>query len=176
MKVFAWLETSHAEFLASIAALSDDQWTWTPAPDRWSAGQTAEHIVLGEALLFRTVKRALASPTNADWEEQTKGKTEFIERVMAPRKGKAIAPESLVPKGMTAAQVIETFERQRVAIVQFAKEADLSRFEQYTVDHPMPVFGTLNAYQWLIYIPLHTMRHTRQILEVKSLWDARSTR
>jgi hypothetical protein len=28
------------------------------------------------------------------------------------------------------------------------------------------VFNTLNAYQWLIYIPLHNFRHNRQIEEV----------
>ena len=30
------------------------------------------------------------------------------------------------------------------------------------------VFGTLNAYQWLIYIPLHNLRHEKQIAEVKA--------
>jgi hypothetical protein len=40
--------------------------------------------------------------------------------------------------------------------------------KQYTVEHPFPVFGTLNAYQWLIYVPLHTMRHDKQIAEVKA--------
>lgn len=29
----------------------------------------------------------------------------------------------------------------------------------------MPVFNMLNAYQWLLYIPLHNVRHNRQIAE-----------
>ena len=33
--------------------------------------------------------------------------------------------------------------------------------------HPFPVFGPLNAYDWLIYVPLHTIRHSRQIVEVQ---------
>jgi len=40
--------------------------------------------------------------------------------------------------------------------------------KEHTVDHPFPVFGTLNAYQWLIYVPLHNMRHDQQIAEVKA--------
>jgi hypothetical protein len=40
--------------------------------------------------------------------------------------------------------------------------------KEHTVDHPFPIFGTLNAYQWLIYIPLHNMRHDQQIAEVKA--------
>jgi len=82
--------------------------------------------------------------------------------------GKAQAPEPLVPQGgMTKAQVKAKFEEQRTMIVKFAKETDLP-LKQFTVEHPFPVFGTLNAYQWLIYGPLHTMRHDKQIAEVKA--------
>ncbi|HVP00576.1 MAG TPA: DinB family protein [Bryobacteraceae bacterium] len=166
-KVLNYLEDSRKEFLASIDDVTAEQWKWKPAPERWSVGETAEHIVLAEALLFANVTKAVASPKNPDWEEKTKGKTEFIERVMAPRLGKATAPEPIVPSGkMTQAQVRETFLKQREEIVKFAQETQVA-LKQHTVDHPFPVFGTLNAYQWLIYIPLHTERHDKQIAEVK---------
>ncbi|MBI3695321.1 MAG: DinB family protein, partial [Acidobacteria bacterium] len=167
-KVVNWLEESRKEFLAAIDGVSEEQWKWKPAPERWSVAETAEHIVLAEAALFGNVQRAISSPANPAWEEKTKGKTEFIERVMAPRLGKAQAPEPLVPKGgMTPAQVKQRFEKQRADIVKFAAETELA-LKQYTADHPFPVFGTLNAYQWLIYAPLHTMRHDKQIAEVKA--------
>src|SRR4029077_17290407 len=153
-KVLHWLEESHQELLASIDGVSEEQRKWKPAPERWSVGETAEHIVLAEALLFENVKKAMASPANPAWEEQTKGKTEFIVQVMAPRLGKAQAPEPIVPRnGMTLAQVQERFDRQRAEIVKFAAEADVP-LKEHTEVHPFPVFGTLNAYQWLIYVPL----------------------
>jgi len=34
--------------------------------------------------------------------------------------------------------------------------------------HPFPIFGTLNTYQWLIFVPLHTFHHDKQIAEVKA--------
>jgi len=34
--------------------------------------------------------------------------------------------------------------------------------------HPFPIFGTLNAYQWLIFVPLHSFDHDKQIAEVKA--------
>src|SRR5271157_3637233 len=117
MKVLNWLDESHKEFLDAIDGLSEEQWTWKPAPNRWSVGETAEHIVLAEALLFDFVQKAMASEVNPDWEEQTKGKTEFIEKVMAPRLGKAQAPEPIVPTGkLTQAEVKERFEKQREEI------------------------------------------------------------
>jgi hypothetical protein len=167
-KVLHWLEESHHEFLASIEGVSEEQWKWKPAPERWSVGETAEHIVLAEALLFENVKKAMASPANPQWEEQTKGKTEFIVQVMAPRLGKAQAPEPIVPRnGLTQAQVRERFEQQREEIVRFASDTNLA-LKEHTEVHPFPIFGMLNAYQWLIYIPLHTERHDKQIAEVKA--------
>ena len=167
-KVLNWLEESRTEFLAAIDGVNDDQWKWKPAPERWSVGETAEHIVLAEALLFENVLNAISSPVNPAWEEKTKGKTEFIEKVMVPRLGKAQAPEPIVPKGaMTPAQVREKFEAQRAGIVKFAADTQVA-VKEHTAEHPFPVFGTLNAYQWLIYVPLHTMRHDKLIAEVKA--------
>jgi|HubBroStandDraft_6_1064221.scaffolds.fasta_scaffold228410_3 uncharacterized damage-inducible protein DinB len=167
-KVLNYLAESRKEYLAAIDGVSVEQWKWKPAPNRWSVGETAEHIVLAEALLFDFVQKAMASEVNPDWEEQTKGKTEFIEKVMAPRLGKAQAPEPIVPTGgLTQEQVRERFEKQRATVEKFAASTELP-LKDHTAVHPFPVFGTLNAYQWLIYIPLHTERHDKQIAEVKA--------
>src|SRR5262249_14675525 len=73
------LNDSEKEFLAMVDGLTEAQWNYKPAPDRWSVGETAEHIVLAEAGLFSFVEKAVASPPNPDWEAKTHGKTEFIE-------------------------------------------------------------------------------------------------
>ena len=167
-QLLQWLDDSRKEFFAAIDGVSAAQWKWKSAPDRWSVGETAEHIVLAEAALFASVRKAMAAPVNPTWEEDTKGKTEFIIRVMPARQGKAVAPEPIVPReGLTQAQVKERFDRQRIDIVSFARDTTIAPKEHTTV-HPFPVFGTLNAYQWLIYIPLHTIRHDKQIAEVKA--------
>jgi hypothetical protein len=167
-KVLGWLDESRKEYLTAIDGLSAEQWKWKAAPERWSVAETAEHIVLAEALLFGSVQKAVSAPPNPNWETKTKGKTELIERVMAPRLGKAQAPEDIVPKGnMQPAELKAQFEKQRAEIVKFASTTDLP-LKELTSEHPFPMFSTLNAYQWLIYIPLHTMRHEKQIAEVKA--------
>src|SRR5258706_2530645 len=118
-KVLSWLAESRKEFLAAIDGVSEKQWTWKSAPERWSIGEVAEHVVLAEASQFANVKKALASPANEKWEAETNGKTERLEAILAPRLGRVQAPEPIVPKGgMTHAQVVERFERQRVEIVK----------------------------------------------------------
>jgi hypothetical protein len=162
-----WLADSRKEFLAAIDGVTESQWTWKPAADRWSVGEVAEHVVLAEASQFNVVKQAIASSVaNPAWEQQTKGKTAMLVAILAPRLGKAQAAEAIVPKGgMTRAQVKERFEQQRSEIVRFASETN-APLKQFTVENA--AFGTLNGYQWLIYAPLHTMRHDKQIAEVKS--------
>jgi uncharacterized damage-inducible protein DinB len=163
-----WLEESRRQFLRSIEDVTPEQWTWRPAADRWSLGETAEHIVLSEGRLFSCVQRALAEPANADWENCTRGKTELIEHVMAPRLGRAKAPDGVVPSSsLTLQQTRQRFDRQRAEIAAFVETTQLP-LRAHTLEHPMPVFGILNAWQWLIYVPLHTMRHCKQIEEIKA--------
>ena len=161
-----WLEESRTEFLAAITGLSEQQWKWKPAPDRWSVGEVAEHIVLAEASQFANVNKALSSAPDPDWEAKTKGKTERLVAVLAPRLGRVQAAEELVPKGgMNQAEAKERFLRQRAEIVKFATESN-EPLKQGIVENAF--FGPLNGYHWLIYIPLHTMRHDKQIAEVKA--------
>ncbi len=102
----------------------------------------AEHIVLAEAGLFAGAKTELAAPAFPDWEARTEGKTKIIKIMMAPRMGKATAPEPLVPGGkMTRVEVLRRFEAQRAEMVKFVRETDA---------------------------PLHTERHDKQIAEVKA--------
>jgi hypothetical protein len=162
------LRASQKEYLALLDGLTDEQWTWKSAPDRWSVGETAEHIVLAEGLLFGAVMGAVAAPVNPDWETKTRGKTEFIEKVMVDRSHKATAPEPIVPQGkLSREEVIQRYKEARAKTLKFAEETQVA-LKEHTFDHPFPVFGTLNAYQWLIYVPLHNMRHDQQIAEVKA--------
>jgi len=166
-QLLTWLDESREEFFHAIDGVTIDQWTWKPADGRWSVGEGAEHVVLTEGLLFALVHKALAAASNPQWMAQTDGKAALIANVM-PGTCKAIAPEPIVPRfGLTHAQVRERFERQRADIARFARETD-APLKAHTHDHAMRFFGTLNAHQWLIYVPLHTIRHARQIAAVKS--------
>jgi len=161
------LQDSQKEFLSYLENVSEAQWNWKAAPDRWSVGETAEHIMLAEGLLFGAVEQAVAAPANPDWEKSTAGKTELLERVMPDRSHKAVAPEAIQPHGLSKAELIRRFNELRAKTIKFAQETQVP-LKEHTRDHPFPVFKTLNAYQWLLYIPLHNLRHDQQIAEVKA--------
>jgi len=167
-----WLDQSHETFLGAIDGVSAIQWTWKPAPDRWSIGEAAEHVILAEGLMFGAVQGAVADRPNPDWQAQTAGKTELLVRVMpSSKRGTARAPEPTLPRQqLTRTQVVEQFLGERARIEQFVAETK-HPLKAHTRVHPFPVFGTLNAYQWLVYIPLHTLRHAEQIAAVQELAD-----
>ncbi len=166
-KVQKLMLDSHKETLDAIKDLSDEQWNYKPAPDKWSVGEVAEHIWLAESLLFGAMENALKSPENPNWAEQTKGKNERVVNILTNRTGKAQAPETIKPTGKTRAEIMKGLAEARAKSVKFTNETQAA-MNSHTLDHPFKVFGTLSAYQWLLYIPAHNLRHNQQIAEVKA--------
>jgi hypothetical protein len=166
------LMNSEKEFLESVEKLTDEQWNFKPAPvngrERWSIAECAEHIMLSEGLLFSQMEAALAKPAIPDWEAKTDKKTLFLMKVLPDRSHQATAPEAIQPKSnLTRAQIMAKYKEARAKTLKFAETTD-ALMKEHVQEHPFPVFGTLNAYQWLLYIPLHNMRHNQQIAEVKT--------
>jgi hypothetical protein len=167
-QLIKYLKDSRVEFENAVSGLSEAQWKWKPAPERWSVGECAEHIMLAESLLFARAQVAIKNDPTIDWEEATKGKTELLLRVMAPRMGKAQAPEDIVPSGkLDRATTMRRFAEVRGITLKFVEDTKLP-LKEHLAEHPFPIFNPLNAYQWVLYIPLHNMRHDKQIEEVKA--------
>jgi hypothetical protein len=167
-QLIKYLKDSQTEFVAAVTGLSDAQWKWKPAPERWSVNECAEHIMLAEGLLFAKAEEAIKNPPTPDWETATKGKTEILLQVMAPRLGKAKAPEDIVPSGtLDRAVLMRRFAEARGKTLHFVEATQLP-LKEHLAEHPFPIFNPLNAYQWVLYIPLHNMRHDKQIEEVKA--------
>lgn len=166
-KIIKMLEDSQSETLDALKGLSDEQWNYKPSPDKWSVGEVAEHIWLAESLLFGAMENALKTPKNPNWEEATKGKDERVVSILTNRSGKAQAPETIKPTGKSRAEIMAGLQTVRAKTMKFAQETQ-AEMKSHTTEHPFKIFGTLNAMQWLIYIPAHNLRHNQQIAEVKA--------
>jgi predicted DNA-binding protein YlxM (UPF0122 family) len=161
-------EATRDKFLQSIAGLSEKQWTFKPAPDRWSVAEVAEHITISESTLFDLVqKRIMTSPAAPEKRAQVAGKDEIVLERVPDRSHKAQAPEFLRPTGRwaTEAELAKTFEESRKATMDYIRTTN-DDLRDHFMDHPM--LGTLDGYQWLLLISAHSARHTAQIEEVKA--------
>jgi uncharacterized damage-inducible protein DinB len=161
------LDKSSADFRASIQGLTADQWNYKPSPEVWSVSECAEHIVLTEDLLREMIaNKVLATPATPERVAERSQMDAKVLAMITDRSYKAKAPEMLVPtrRFATPDDALREFQARREKTVAFAKSRD--DFREHAVPHPM--MKEVDAYQWLLYLSGHTMRHTAQILEVKA--------
>ncbi len=166
-KLVQYLTSTRDQVLADAANLSDAQWTFKTAPERWSVGEVVEHLALAEPFIFGTQQKVVAaSPATPDQLAAAKGKDEVILKAIPDRTKKVNAPEPLQPgKSLGAkAEVIAAFKERRAKTLDYvSKTSDDLRGR--VGDSPL---GPLDAYQWLLFIGAHTERHLAQLREVKA--------
>ena len=166
--VLELLRESSDALLALVGSMTSAQWTFHEQDGHWSVGEIVEHLGVVERNLFNQVKGALEEPANPKWREATAGKTALIGRLLLDRSQTREAPETSRPTGTVSREdALERYRARRATSVAFATETTASLAE-HTRDHYRPIYGTLNAYQWLKYIPLHNLRHNQQIAEIAS--------
>jgi DinB superfamily len=162
------LQGTHDAFLKSIAGLSEKQWRFKPAPDRWSVAEVSEHIAVAESSIFGLVQsKLMTSPATPEKRTEVAGKDETILKMVPDRSHKVQAPEFLKPTNRWAneADLIKAFEDSRKATMDYVRTTNDDLRDHFG---PHPVLGPLDAYQWILLISAHSERHTKQIEEVKA--------
>jgi len=168
-KGIAELEGSKKMFLDSTKGLSEAQWNFKAAPDRWSIAECAEHIALAEGYIFGNITNGiLKAPLTPEKRTATAGKDDMIVKMLQDRSHKATAPEPIDPtkKPMKPEESVKLFLESRAKSEDFIKTTQ-EDLRDHMYDGPGPI-GPLDAYQWVLFMSGHTRRHTLQILEVKA--------
>ncbi|HKE00494.1 MAG TPA: DinB family protein [Planctomycetota bacterium] len=164
-KALDLVRKSEKETLAAVEKLSDAQWSWKPAPDKWSVGECVEHIATVEAFLLPMVEKTASGAPDPKWNEGVPN-TEELEKQLLDRSKKFQAPEPVRPTGkLTRAEVMAKYKEARTKTKEFFEKAPEGLKAYVSTAGPV---GRTNAYQQLIFIPLHNLRHNQQIAEVKA--------
>ena len=160
------LSESRDKVFISTDQLSVKQWTFRQNKESWSIGDNVEHLGLVEPILFGQVTSALVSDVNPNWAEATAGKENLLKEKLLDRSTRRDAPNAVLPAGsVEPAYARRVFKEHRDVSLQFTLET-VKPLKAHTADHRRPVYGTLNAYQWLLFIAYHTLRHVKQIADV----------
>lgn len=164
----AELESSQKAFLAATSSLSEGQWNFKPAPDRWSIAECAEHIGVTETFILNLItKQALKGPAEPEKRALVQGKDISLMTLVVDRTAKFKAPEPIQPtrRWTTSGEITKNVLESRARTIEFVgtTQEDL---RDHFMDHP--VFKTLDTYQWILLTSGHMRRHTAQILEVKA--------
>jgi hypothetical protein len=166
-KAMSHFHATRKVFLDSVAGLSDAQWNFKPAPQRWSIAECAEHIAVSEDALFEMVKQVLRLPAEPAKKAMVRGKDEMILRTMPDRSVKAQAPEFLQPKRRwpDRQSLVAHFKESRDRNIAYLQTTG-DDLRGHFLEHP--AFKTLDTYQMMLLISAHCERHTLQIDEVKT--------
>ncbi len=161
-----FLEKTRDGVVEATKGLSEAQFKFKSAPDRWSVAETLEHIALAEDFLFgidtEQVMKAPAGAADRDYK-----KIDAMVLAMVPdRSHKAQAPPPLVPTGRwTPAEALDHFLKSRAKTIEYMKTAEGLRDHVVTND---PLSQPMDGYEFLLFIGAHSERHTKQIDEVKA--------
>ncbi|POY38407.1 hypothetical protein C3K47_03130 [Solitalea longa] len=161
------LQTTKEKFLFQIEDLTPEQWNYKTDSLHWSIAECSEHIAISEKTLLSLVNKLMADPANSAMRAEMKYKTEDLVKMVQNRSVKAKAPEMLKPthRWKNEEDLMAEFETDRQKTIDFMKLAN-NEVNTHLMQHP--VFGYLDAYQWVVLLAAHSSRHTAQIMEIKS--------
>jgi hypothetical protein len=166
-RALQYLESTKKGVLEATKGLSDAQWNFKPAPDRWSVAEVMEHLAAAEDMLRgMTQEQVMKSPAVPVRDaEETKKADEGVIAMVPDRSHKAQAPEPLKPTNRfgSPAAAQKHFLESRATTEDYLKNTPGLR--AHLSDSPM---GKLDGYEWVLLIAAHSERHTKQMLEVKA--------
>ena len=157
------LEASRRAYLDALGPLTEAQWTFRAAPDRWSIADCAEHLVAAEVALPKLLAGARPRPEATAEGRPIDG---AVRRRIRDRSSRDEAPERIRPKGRFAgrAETLAAFAERRNANIAFVRATQSSLRELF---FPHPFAGQLDGYQWVLSLSAHVERHLEQIAEIR---------
>jgi len=166
------LEQTFLLVVGATKGLSAAQWEFKPSAEGWSIAQALEHIVSVQEIVIRRVGEALPSappPPARDAEEVDA----IVIHQFTGRLKKFKGPEMLMPVGRwTPAEALDRFLANSATLAQLLESA--SGLRSHALDAPPLKAVTegrhqvMDGYQWILTAGSHSIRHVKQILEVKA--------
>ena len=164
-RALQYLESTRKNVLEATKGLSEEQWNFKPAPDRWSVAQVMEHIAAAEDFLRDFTKEKVMAGPAGEAGRDIKKTDDAVLTMVPDRSHKAQAPEPLVPSNRFGSPdgSIKHFLESRMATEDFLKST--AGMRDHVTDSPL---GKLDGYEFVLFIAAHSERHTKQINEVKA--------
>jgi len=168
-----YFERTRQRVLEATTGLSDAQWRFKPAPDRWSIAENLEHMAIVQERVLGPVREQLAQAPAPEAGRNSQLLDRIILEKIPDRSIKAKAPEFLDPTGQwSQPEAMDRLLRNYRRLAAFVESSgDLRR--HILEAPPLRIvtngeFTTMDGYQWALTVAAHDERHVRQILEVQA--------
>ena len=167
-EVLSVLDETRASLTSALAAIPAALQSARPAGDRWSIAEVIEHLGIVESRIAQMLTEKIEDARKAGLGAETEVTpvAPMLDVAAVVDRSKPItASEASQPRaGLSVEDGVKLLAERRAALRQTVVAADGLALGSVEASHPR--LGTLNVYQWLLFLAGHEGRHTDQIREV----------
>ena len=163
--IAAYLDETRAAVIRAVTPLSAEDAARRPGPEAWSVDEILTHLSLVEPGVAKRIAKSVGKAKGEGLEREMS-----VASVLGSLDGpaldtlneKQVAPEFVEPKAvLSKSEALAALALSRESLRHAMGEADGWALE--TVVAPHPRLGTINMYQWLVFLGAHERRHLAQI-------------
>lgn len=152
----------------SVDGLSEAQLNFKPDTGKWSIKECVYHLALSETNIWGWMQGILQAPANPDKKASIKMTDDQLLAGIEDRSNKIKTGEPFEPKNAKWANISEA-----MAFLKAEREKHISHIKESSDDYRSHIaeqgpVGPMDAYQIILLMSQHTVRHTKQIEEVKA--------
>jgi hypothetical protein len=164
-----YLEQTHNGVIGAIKLLSEPQWTFKPAADRWSIAENVEHIVFILEIVLGPIRDQLAAAPLAPADPAFGQIDDIVIGRFPDRLAKFPSPQPPAG-GFARSEALGRIANNYARLNEYLETSPDLRHHSIE-SRPLKavsngVFTSMDGYQWILAAAAHTERHTKQILEV----------
>ncbi len=162
-EIAAYLDETRAAIVRAVTPLSPEDAARRPSLEAWSVDEILTHLSLVEPGVAKRVAKSVGKAKGEGLERETSvasvlGSLDGLERLNE----KQVAPEFVEPKDVhSKSEVLAALALSRESLRHAMGEADGWALEKVVAPHPR--LGTIDMYQWLVFVGHHERRHLAQI-------------
>ena len=169
-EVLRFLDEQRTALMAAVAAVPSELASRRPSPERWSVAQVVAHLDLVESsiagLCRHQIAKARAAGLRAEDDTSSVLSTVDVTQLLNRERALTAAERTQPPETATLDEALASLERTRETLRRAVLGADGLAIGELTAPHPF--LGSLNVYQWLVFVGAHEARHAAQIREIVS--------
>jgi hypothetical protein len=163
-------QTGHG-VTAATRGLSKEQWSFKPAPERWSIAEVVEHMVLVQELVLGPILALVAAAPAAGVRDCKRVDAFVVDRFPA-RDMKLQSPSPSGPTGRwSPAESLEKLAANCGRLTAYVESTPDLRGRAIEAAPLIAIsqgeLREMDGYQWVLAVAAHTERHTKQIREVQ---------
>ena len=165
-KAVTKLTKTHEYLMTTLEGLSEAQLNYKSSPESWSIANCVEHLTISENAFSEMLQGTLAAMADENLKASATMTDEEIYAMISSREKKVQTSEPFEPSGKFGSheETLAAFTAKRLEHIEYLKTTE-DDFRSHYKEMP---FGTIDAYQMVLFMAGHTERHVKQMEEVKA--------